>query len=595
MPRQRAETLRGRWTHWEAHVTSVPQRPDAETVFYTYGRVSSDDQEKDGMSMPVQDDETLVYGARQPRWRHGGSFRDVETGANPQRRDYQRLLAQLRADRADGRPVAVVVVKQSRFGRDIEELVRAWKELVKRLGVEIHSTRDGGHIRDELMFLFRGVMNHNELTVISEGVRKSFARAREHGWLKPGRPRWGYAWAPATAEQRGQGSPMVVAVPHETEADYVRELFARRAAGESFYQLATWAQQLPAAARGGRQLGRSAVKDVLCSPVYVGRNPVAAGVDVLDASPGRWEPLCDEATWRTLHPRPGERADVVPISTRGEYPLTRFIFCEMCGARMAGHLRKAFVRIRKGRRVNEPEYRTYICSSRMAGADERRAGEPTCHRKIGADAIERQVFGTLGALVAALAVPDVRQDAYRLAAEAEERSGATGNARRLRAATGDRKRLSDARGDLTISLAIREISREQHAEASGRLGEKIDALDREIERLESLVGQADRRRRERPAIEVIVEQARFWGDVLADGTTEDRRALLRLLVERATPRRVVRGEYVAGIVWTAMGRQLIEVASGLLVRADQGEVAQRAWANCSTSPSPRGALAPLAV
>lgn len=575
---------------------TVPARLDGDDItFYTYARVSSDDQEDDGMSLPVQHDETLAYGARQPRWSFGGAFKDVETGANAQRREYQRMLAQCRADRAAGVRVVVVVVKQSRFGRDAEELIRAWKEIVKRLGVEIHSTRDGGHIRDELTFLFRAIMNHNELTVISEGVRKSFARAREHGWLKPGRPRWGYAWAPATAEQRGQGSPTVVAVPHEAEADYVRELFARRAAGESLYQLATWAQQLPADARGARQLGRSAIRDVLGSPVYVGRNPVTDGVDVLDAAPGRWEPLCDEATWRMLHPRPGERADVVPISTRGEYPLTRFIFCEACGARMAGHLRKAFVRMRKGRRVNEPEYRTYICSSRMAGADERRPGEPTCHRKVGANAIERQVFGTLGALVAALAVPDVRRDAYRLAAESEERSGATGNARRLQASIGDRKRLSDARADLTISLAIREISAEQHAEAVGRLAEKIDALDREVERLSSLVGRAERRSRERPAIDVIVEQARFWGDVLADGTTEDRRALLRLLVERTTPRRRGYGDYVAGIVWTAMGERLLEVASGLLLSADRGEVVQRAWANCSTSPCPQDAPTPLAV
>jgi DNA invertase Pin-like site-specific DNA recombinase len=557
-----------------------------DVVFYAYLRVSSDGQEEEGMSIPVQDDETVAYGARQSRWTYGGTFRDVETGANPQRRDYQRMLAQIRADRAAGRSVAVVVVKQSRFGRDMEELARAWKEIVVQLGVEIHSTRDGGHMRDELSFLFRAVMNHNELTVISEGVRKSFARAREHGWLKPGRRRWGYDWTAATAEQRGNGSPMVVAVPHPIEADYVRELFAKRATGESLYQLATWAQQLPPEARGGRQLGRAAIRDVLRSTVYVGRNPVADGTDTLDARPGRWEPLCDEATWRTIYPRVGDRVDAVPISTRGEYPLTRFIFCEMCGARMAGHLRKAFVRVRKGRPVNEPEYRTYICSSRMAGADERRAGEPTCHRKIGADAIERQIFGALRSLISALLTPTVRERARAESTATEERSGAVGNRRRLTAATSDRKRLSDARADLTISLATREISREQHAEASGRLGEKIDALDREIARLEALVGQAERRGRERPLIDIILDQASFWDAVLEQGSAGERREVLRLLVERATPRRVGYGAYVGGLVLTSLGRHLIEVGSALLEADGQGEVVQSAWANCSTSPSP---------
>jgi hypothetical protein len=98
-----------------------------------------------------------------------------------------------------------------------------------------------------------------------------------------------------------------------------------------------------------------------------------------------------------------------------------------------------------------------------------------------------------------------------------------------------------------------------------------------------LVGHAERRQRERPLIEVILDQATFWDDVLADGTTDDRRALLRLLVERTTPRRQGYGAYAAGIVWTAMGQQLIEVASALLLQSGQGEVVQLAWANCSTS------------
>lgn len=565
-----------------------------ETTFYTYLRVSSDDQEKDGMSLPVQDDETLGYGAKQPGWVYGGSFRDVETGANPHRRDYERLLATVRADRARRRRVAIVVVKQSRFGRDIEELGRAWREYVKELGVEIHSTRDGGHIKDQLTFLFRGVMNHNELTVISEGVKNSFARLRRAGWLRPGRPPWGYAWLQATDEQRRDGSPTVVAVPHETEADYVRELFRQRAEGRSTYELAAWAQALPESARGGRTLSQSAIRAVLNSPTYVGRNPVDDG-DVLDASPGRWEPLCDEQTWRAIHPRVGERTDPVPISTRGEYVLTRFIFCEVCGSRMNGHTRKPYVRTRRGRPVREPAYRTYICASRMSSDVDARPDGKVCHHKIGADALERQLFDQLGALVGALATPGVQAGARRAAREAEERSSATGDARRLRHVRDERKALSDARADLTISLATRQIDQGAYDEAAGRLGQKIDVLDAEIARLAAIVGTAERRARERPMIDVILDQAAFWHDVVVDGTLEDRRALLRLLVERTTPRRVGRGSYVLGLVLTPLGAQLLEVGARLLVAGGQGETAQLAWANCAVSPSPSASNRPAAL
>lgn len=564
-----------------------------ETIFYTYKRVSSDDQEKDGMSLPVQDEETLGYGANRPGWIFGGTFQDVETGANPLRRDYGRLLAAVRADRARRRRVAIVVVKQSRFGRDIEELGRAWREYVKELGVEIHSTRDGGHIKDQLTFLFRGVMNHNELTVISEGVRNSFARLRRAGWLRPGRPPWGYAWVAATDDQRRDGAPTVVAVPHEHEADYVRELFRKRADGLSTYELAAWAQALPSAARGGRTLNASGIRAVLNSPTYVGRNPVDGG-DVLDAEPGRWEALCDEATWRAIHPRVGEREDAVPVSTRGEYALTRFIFCEVCGARMNGHTRKPYLRTRRGRPVREPAYRTYICASRMSGDVDARPDGNVCHHKIGADALERQVFGQLGTLVGALATPGVREAARLAAREAEARVAATGDARRLRNARDERKALSDARADLTISLATRQIDQAAYDEAAARLGEKIDALDVEIARLAALVGTSERRKLERPMIEVILDQAAFWGDVLADGTVEDRRALLRLLVERLTPRRVGYGAYVLGMKLTPLGAQVLEVSAGLLLAGGQVEAERLAWANCSTSPRTEPARADAA-
>ena len=116
----------------------------------TYARVSSDDQEKDGLSLPAQDKETLAYVAARETWAFGGAFVDVQTSSVVNRADYQRMLAAARATSASGKRVAIVVVKQTRFGRDIEELARAWKEL-GHLDAELHATRDGGLIADPLM------------------------------------------------------------------------------------------------------------------------------------------------------------------------------------------------------------------------------------------------------------------------------------------------------------------------------------------------------------------------------------------------------------------------------------------------------------
>lgn len=568
-----------------------------EVLYFIYLRVSSDDQEEDGMSLPVQDEETLRYGAARPSWVYGGTFRDVETGANPLRADYQRLKAAVRAARASGRRVAIVVVLQSRLGRDVGELSDVWKEMVERLGVEIHATRDGGHIRDMGTFLIRAVMAQIELKNISEGVANSFRRARALGWMKPGRPSWGYRWEPATPEQRALGSPTVVAVPHEHEHEYVRELFRLRAAGVSLYELSAWANALPESARGyfgtgekraPRRLGPAAIRHVLGSEIYIARSPLADDepyVDPLDRPVGRWEPLCDDETWRATRPAGDARENGVPLALRSEYVLTHFLFCE-CGARMAGHTRLAKIRHRRGKTVREPSYRSYICSSRMSGPDLARPGAARCNRKIGAKNIEARIFGTLRPLVAALATPAVAEGARRIAREHHERSPRAANEQRLRRARDDRKVLSDARADLTISLATRQIDRAQYDEATGRVSEKIDALDAEIARLDALVGRDERLRAGPSPIDVIVDQASYWLDVIDGADVDGRREILKLLVERSTPCRTGYGEYVAGLVWTPLGRTLVQVAAQMMLDDGLVETVQTVWANCSVSTSP---------
>jgi DNA invertase Pin-like site-specific DNA recombinase len=554
-----------------------------EVIAYTYARVSSDDQEKDGLSLPVQDKETLAYVAARETWAFGGAFVDVQTGSVVNRADYQRMLAAARATSASGKRVAIVVVKQTRFGRDIEELARAWKEL-GHLDAELHATRDGGLIADPLMYGIRSVLAANDLRVISEGVRATFRDVRAAGWLKPGRPRWGYRWEPATAEQRVAGAPNVVPVPHQTEADYVRELFVRRADGASIRELATWVRGLPAPARGDRELSVSSVKDVLDSAVYIARN-ARPRVDPLDTDPGKWQPLCDDATWRKIHPRDGERENTVPISTRGAYPLTHYLFCEACGARMCGQVRRGYRRSRPGRAERtDPDKRIYICTSRMAGASH---DGPACYRTIGADLIEREIFGTFRSVIAALTEPGIRELARREAQDAEERASSTGDARRLRNAEYERAELVAERVGLTRSLSKGILSGDAYAEAVAVISAAIETQDTEIARLTALVGRTARRARERPMIDVILDQAAFWQSALETGTVDDQREFLRLVLESSTPKRLSPGEYLAGMRLTSLGQRMMEVGAALMPSVGYPvEAVQRAWANCTTSTRP---------
>jgi DNA invertase Pin-like site-specific DNA recombinase len=566
-------------------------------VAFAYPRVSSDDQEKDGMSLPVQEKETLAYIAARESWTFGGSFQDVQTGANPTRAGYQRMLAAARAATAAGKRVAIVVVKQTRFGRDLEELARVWKEL-ERLGAELHATRDGGLIANPLMYGIQALLAENDLRVISEGVRATFADIRGNGWLKPGRPRWGYRWEPATTDQRGNGAPMVVPVPHETEADYVRELFLRRAQGETIRALAIWVRSLPAEARGEvrrkdgsmrpRELSVSAVKDVLDSPVYIARNP-DPDQDALDAPAGKWTPLCDDATWRAIHPRAGARENIVPPSARGEYALTGFLFCEACGARMCGQMRRGYRRARPGRATRtDPDKRIYICTSRMSGAA---SVVKPCYRTITAELIEGRIFAILTHLLDVLKAPAMRAAVRKAAKDLDERQSATGDARRLRNAEQKKQTLGAERIALTRALSGGFLTGEAYREAADAVTALIDEQAALIASLEERHAGEIRRAAERPQLDVILESAEAWYWAAQHGDVAAKRELLKLVLESATPRRIRAGEYTANPVWTPLGWHLLGVGADVLEGAGRREAVQLVWANCTVSTRPDATLA----
>jgi hypothetical protein len=379
---------------------------------------------------------------------------------------------------------------------------------------------------------------------------------------------------------------MVVPVPHEIEADYVRELFRRRASGESLRQLAAWVTLLPDAARGGRQLSVSSVRDALDCPLYVARNG-PRGDDVLERPSGRWEPLCDDDAWARIHPHADDRENSAPIALRGDYPLTHFLFCEVCGARLCGQLQRGSTRKRPGRAdYRNADRRVYVCTSRMSGADARaqRGGGVACYRTIDANLIERQIFGTFDDLLAAFASPMMRDMALKEAREYDERSTSTGNARRLLNVESERKAKAKSRSGLTIALSDGLIDTDAYAEAVAELNAEIATIDAEIERL-TLAGARDRRReRERPIVEVILDHAGFWQTALSTGTTADRREFLRLVLDSATPRRLAPGKYLAGMRLTPLGVTLLQIGATLMPGMGYPvESVRLAWANCTFS------------
>ena len=306
------------------------------TTALIYTRVSSDDQAREGISLDEQLAESRRYCARQEGWLIGGEYTDVMSGKRDDRPDYQRLLADARRLRAEGRRVAVVLKRLDRFGRRVLERVRCREEL-KVLGVTTHSVSEGGEVSDLVANILASVAEE-EVRRLGERVRDARRHVAGNGWRPVGVTRWGYRWRAATEAERAAGAPqMALEIDPET-APYVRETFARVAAGESIHSVTRWIATLPSAARGGRRLYSHSVSRILRAPVYVARQERHDGGDVLEGPVCRWPQLIEDVTWATAQRQIREHTRM-PKQTSKRYVLTGLLRCPICRGRMVAWAR----------------------------------------------------------------------------------------------------------------------------------------------------------------------------------------------------------------------------------------------------------------
>jgi DNA invertase Pin-like site-specific DNA recombinase len=211
----------------------MPEVEAQSVLAMLYRRVSTDEQQKDGLSLAAQQMQTRVYAASH-HWTIAAEFVDVLSGARDDRPGYLELLAEAHRHRHGGRAVIVVVSRLDRFGRSVLERARSAEEL-RKLRIPIHSVNDGGLLPDLVGDLLAAVAE--------EEVRRVRQRSAEihqfvlnAGWHYPTRPAWGYRRRLATPWERSEGAPHTVLEVDTRRARYVREAFNRAADGESGHQ-----------------------------------------------------------------------------------------------------------------------------------------------------------------------------------------------------------------------------------------------------------------------------------------------------------------------------------------------------------------------
>jgi DNA invertase Pin-like site-specific DNA recombinase len=511
--------------------------PTSITMALVYTRVSSEEQAREGVSLDAQLTECRRYAA-QHGWVLGQEFQDVLSGKRDDRPAYQALLAEVRRLRAEGQSVGVVVFRLDRLGRRILERVRCREEL-KALGVPVHSVREGGEVSDLVANILASVAEE-ETRTLGERVSVAKQHIAEGGWYVGGRAPWGYRSRPATPEERAQGSPTAVLEPNPIEVPWVQEAFRRAGEGQTLRTVYRWVVTLPSEARGGRAFAFQTLRNVLLSPVYVGR-VIHGSDDVLFRPGSRWEPLVDDATWQQIRDYvEGHRR--LPRQASQQYLLTGLLRCSVCGCRMSGKARK-------------DRSRSYRCCGVNLGAN---APVPGCAITSLADQVEQAVLAEVLPLIegAVSSLPELRQAlerawaALRTPATLQDQLQERQRQQLVREAEQARSRLTNAAvlfADGDIDKLGYELLRDK---ARVDLDAATEALS-QLHRVEPSVAL--------PPLETVLTAATGWGAAMRDGDIAAQREVLATLIDRVQPVRIGHGQYGVEVFWTPLSEGLRSV------------------------------------
>lgn len=297
-----------------------------------YARVSSEEQARAGT---VSLAEQLAL-CRQYAVERGYAVvlegQDVQTGLDPARPAYQRILEGVRSGQVD----VAVVWRFDRWGRELGEAFRSIQEL-RQLGAAVISVTQPG--QDPVVQGIFLLLGYGESHAISERTRMALrARAERGAWLAA--PPLGY-----TIERRGERSTLAL---DPFVAPLLRALFEDAATGQySLMDLALRAQVRGLRSRYGRLISRSAVDELIHNPVYrgavvYGRKPSrkfgasqesAGGIITVE---GAVPAVVDAETWWQVQAHVYEHRTVQASIRKSRALLTSLVWCGRCGRRCYG-------------------------------------------------------------------------------------------------------------------------------------------------------------------------------------------------------------------------------------------------------------------
>src|SRR4051812_26557418 len=159
---------------------------------FSYARVSSREQEREGYSIPAQRKLLAEY-ARARGFRIEREFIDIESAKNPGRKEFTKMVRLLESDTACR---IVLVEKTDRLYRNRTDAL-AFEGLIEKRGAEIHLVKEARVIgkdsrsQDKFMHDIHVAVAKHYVENLKEEVKKGMREKAEQG-IYPGRAPIGY-------------------------------------------------------------------------------------------------------------------------------------------------------------------------------------------------------------------------------------------------------------------------------------------------------------------------------------------------------------------------------------------------------------------
>jgi site-specific DNA recombinase len=227
------------------------------TAAFSYARVSSREQEREGYSIPAQ--RKLLSGYAKGRgFRVQQEFIDVESAKNPGRKEFTKMLDLLRSD--SGCRI-VLVEKTDRLYRNRADALM-FEDLIETRGVEVHLVKEGRIIgkdsrsQDKFMHDIHVAVAKHYVENLKEEVKKGMREKAEQG-LYPGRAPFGY-----------KNNSLTRAIDvDERRAPILRRVFELYASGNH----SLTSLQRTMFEDCGVRINRAYLESILKNPFYIGR------------------------------------------------------------------------------------------------------------------------------------------------------------------------------------------------------------------------------------------------------------------------------------------------------------------------------------